>query len=149
MITGEWSPRNDIKVVCWVSFYDTQFATHFYECCYAAVQMFAAVSGRELHTYASLALRHHRIVEAGDVYALFLHLRSIYLREFGIIEHHSTDSTLCGLDIKPCSHHLVAEIVHVLYQSGVQLIPLLQHFEHLERSTNNAGGQRVGEEIRT
>ena len=36
----------------------------------ALVQLFARVCGRELNTDASLALRHYRIVEAGDINAL-------------------------------------------------------------------------------
>ena len=105
------------------------------------------MTGADLHADARLALRHHGIVEASDVDAFVLQTGSEALGEGSIVEHHGTNGTLRGFDVETAGHHLVAEVGDILHQAVVQFVRLVQHLEDFQRSADDAGSQRVREEV--
>ena len=107
------------------------------------------VCGAELNADTSLALRHYGIVETGDVDTLLLHFGGEVLRQFCIVEHHGADGALRGLDVESGIQHLLTEICHILHQTVVQVVALVEHPEHLEACSDNCGSHRVGEEVGT
>ena len=107
------------------------------------------MTGRYLHADAGLALGNNGIVETGNVDAFLLQLGSEVLRQLGVVEHHGADSALGGLDVKAGSDHLVAEVVHVVHELVVQCVALLEHLEHLDAGTHDAGSDAVAEQVGT
>ena len=127
----------------------TQFLAHLDKGSDTLVEVLAVVAGRNLHTNAGLVLRHNGVVEARYIDTLLLQLgRKADLKPH-LDSHHGADGALCRLDVKAGSHHLVAEVVHVLNQLVVNFVALVQHLERFECSTHNGRGNRVREEVRT
>ena len=131
-----------------VSFQDSQFAADLLEGGDALVEVLAVVAGGDLYADAGLALRHHGVVEAGDVDALVLQAGGEALREGGVVEHDGADGALRGFDVETAGHHLVAEVGDVLHEAVVELVGLVEHLEGLEGCADDAGGHGVGEEVR-
>ena len=77
--------------------------------------MFFLVSCRNLYADTGLLFRYYGIVEPGYVDTLFLHACGIYLRQFGVIQHHGANGALSGFDVETGSSHLIAEIAHIVY----------------------------------
>ena len=134
-------PDNDNGRYEKVLFQYAEFFTHFDKGSDTFVEMSLLVSCRDLHTDTRLFLRNHRIIESGHVNTLFLHTCSINLRQLRIIQHHSAYRTLRRFDIKSGSGHLVAEVIHVLYELVVQRIAFFQHFEYFKAGADNTRSQ--------
>ena len=111
------------------------------------VEVMAFVCGGELYADTCLALGDDGVVEARDVDPFFEEACSVFLRELSVVEHHGADSRLGGLDVEASSEHLVAEVLDVLHQLGVQGIAFLEHLEDFEASTDDCGRDGVTEEV--
>ena len=127
---------------------DTEFLTDLGEGGDALVEMLLLVAGGNLDADAGLALRDHRIVEAGDVDALFLQTGRHLLRKRGVVEHHGADSRFGGLDVEAGGFHLRDEVVGVGVELVLQFVGLAHHFEHLDAGRRDHRRNRVGEQIR-
>ena len=107
------------------------------------------MGGTQLHADAGLALGHHGIIETRYEDPLFGHLGGEFLGQGSVVEHNCADGALGGLDVEAGGHHLVPEVVHVLYQLVVQGVALFEDLEGFQGGAGNHRRNGVGEQVRT
>ena len=135
-------------LVCWENLFDhAELLTDFGEGGNTFVEVLTSVASRHLHTDAGLTLGNNGIVEARNIDTLFKELGCHNLRKGCVVEHHSTDGALGGLDVKTCLNHLGTEVLYVLHEPIVNLVTLGQHLEDLDACAHHSGRYGVAEQI--